>query len=72
LKKLVTINVIENVNGKITLTSYPDTKEGNENAEKLFMATARENGAEEIDLDSYIENGSYEHGTYSIYLVHAN
>ncbi|HKR05962.1 MAG TPA: hypothetical protein VJY62_15100 [Bacteroidia bacterium] len=72
MKKLSTINVIENANGKIALTAYPDNKEGNENAEKLFMTTARENGAEEIDLDTYIENGSYERGTYAIYLVHSN
>ena len=55
------------MDGRITLTAYPDNTEGNQTAEKLFMATARENGAEEIDLDTYVESGSYEHGTYSIY-----
>lgn len=72
MKKLSTINVIENTNGQITLAAYPDNKEGNENAEKLFMSTAREHGAEEIDLDTHVENGLYECGTYTIYLVHSN
>lgn len=38
-------------------------------AEQLFAKKAQENGAKVDDLASYIEDGIYKKGTYSVYLT---
>lgn len=70
--KLQTVNVVEYVDERIlSIHSFTDDTEGNSEAEKCFREKAIENGIEESDLDSDIDDGWSENGTYAIYLVHS-
>ena len=69
-----TVNVLEIVEGTpLQIIAYPETPEGNKLAEKAFRASAKANGAKAKDMDSYLDDGSYENsGTYGIYIMHSN
>ena len=67
-----TINVIEIIDEDISITSFKDNDEGNNNAECLFYSMAKENGANAECLFIYLEDGSYENGTYKVLLIHSN
>jgi hypothetical protein len=70
--RLNTVNVIECIDGiPKSVRSFPDNKEGNRKAEELFTAAARENGLKG-DASNHLEDGTYENGTYSIFLTHSS
>ncbi len=75
-QKVQVINVIEIMdkeNNNISITSFNDNEEGNNQAEQLMFELAKENGyigsarnADEF-FDDYL--GLWESGTYSIYII---
>lgn len=48
--KLKTLVIIENSDGSVTPTVYPDTQDGLKEAQSDFIKTAKENGVDE-DID---------------------
>jgi hypothetical protein len=72
MAKIQTVNVMEMANDDLLgVTSFIDDQEGNQEAEALFRERAIENGCEEKDVDSFIEDGYWEEGTYQIFLSHS-
>lgn len=75
---LKTVNVIECTDGSnaeiVGLTSFPDTDEGNKDAEVLFEALIKETGVDpsDHDIEDAKENGIYEIGSGWIALVHSH
>jgi len=70
--KLNTVNVFEHFGAlPQNLHSFKDDKKGNKEAEALFTKLAKENGAVEAHIPSYIEDGIYESGDYSVFLIHS-
>jgi hypothetical protein len=75
VKKLNTVNVLEVVEANPNqIISFEDNKKGNKEAEKLFAKMAKDNGATDEDMDSYIEDGSYthSHNEYGVYIIHSS
>lgn len=76
-QKLKTVNVLECTDkeySQYTLHSFVDNKEGNEQAEELFIKIIKENGAfieKDDDRFHYLDEGIYEIGTYSCVLIHS-
>jgi hypothetical protein len=69
-----TVNVIEfgeNKTDVLSMASFADSEEGNISAEVLFAAKALENGCSAKDVESHIEDGVYENGTYTILVTHS-
>jgi len=74
------INVIEIFNGQvIQMLSYPIydeqlSQDQVDLAEAEFSSIAAENGVSEEDIESYLEDGRYEHsgGNWSVNLVWSN
>ena len=76
MKALNTVNVIEmNVESSSTsvlgLAAFPDDPEGNAAAEVRFTRLALDNGAKVANVDSHLEDGYFETGTYWLGLVHS-
>ena len=73
--KVSTVNVIEFSDNTptsiISLRSFNDNKAGNKKAEKLFKKILVENGANEVTFDSFVEDGYYQNGTYTVLLTHS-
>jgi hypothetical protein len=70
--KLNTVNVLETIgNLPQNLHSFKEDNKGNKEAEALFTKLAKVYGAAEADMPSYIEDGIYECGNYSLYLIHS-
>jgi len=73
MAKIDTVNVIEYADDDlIGINSYAEGEEGNRSAESRFRQCATEHGCIEIDLDSFVEDGYYEQGTYQLFLSHSN
>ena len=73
MAKLNTVNVVEVAGGVVnSIRSFSDDEEGNKEAEALFKSVALENGANEEDVNSYIENGHFEKDDYDLLLNHSN
>lgn len=75
--KLATVNVVELVGGTLQgLTAFPETPEGNEEAEKHFTALIKEYDGERVtgeDLAIALENGRYEGSSnYEVVITHSN
>ena len=74
MKELNTVNVIEMDGDTVLgLASYQDNEEGNRLAEIRFhdLAMANIKNLVEEDVESYIEDGMAESGTYKLLLVHS-
>jgi len=71
--KISTVNVLE-INDGIPqqIVSFKEGKKGNSEAEVLFEKMATENGALKPDMESYLEDGIYSSGTYSVCLTHSS
>lgn len=70
--KIDTVNIIEASEGCVLgITSFKETKEGNKEAEELFRKIIIENVPVE-DIEAALDNGYYEDGTYTIYIVHSD
>lgn len=73
MSTLSTVNVIETTDGTPdSLRAFPDTPEGNKEAEECFTAIAKENGCSDEDMPAAIEDGNHTLGTYTIFLVHSS
>ena len=75
MNKISTVNVLEVID-KVPkqIISFLDTTKGNKEAEKVFTKIAKENGAEEADIESYLEDGLFEYdnnGGTGVYLIHS-
>ena len=73
--KVATVNVLELIDSNPTqLASFKDDKKGNAAAEKLFAKMAKENGASDADIESYIEYGAFTYGdeVCGVYLIHSS
>jgi len=73
--KLHTVNVVEYADGTLqSIRSFVDNECGNKRAEKLFLRCVKENSDplwhEQEDLDAMIEDGTFEEGTYQVFLCH--
>ena len=71
-----TVNVIALSNDtEIAVFSFEDEGDGkqagNEAAEAKFIEIAKAHGATDEDMDSFIEDGYHEQGTYQLFLVHS-
>jgi len=71
-----TVNVIEHLDtneANYSITSFPETPEGNAEAEEQFKKCITENGAGDDSeyIEECIENGIYELGTYRCILIHS-
>ena len=76
---LSTVNVIEFADEEILgLTAFPDTEEGNRNAEIRFHDIIKRNWDEELEevIEAAIEDGIYENGnkngTFKVNLTHSS
>jgi hypothetical protein len=74
MKELNTVNVVEmNGDSVLSLVAFQDNEEGNRLAEIRFHDLAMENikNLVEEDVESYIEDGFVESGTFKLLLVHS-
>lgn len=73
MAKLNTVNVIEMADGSVvSLAAYPDTPEGNKEAEQWFKDVANENTGYGMEaIEESLDDGIVEDGTYSVLLVHS-
>ena len=69
---LNTVNVLEILDGTpYQIKAFQDNIEGNKKAETLFRGLVKEKGVKNKDIDSYLEDGSYEYYDYGVYLIHS-
>jgi len=71
-----TVNVVEYFSETIqAIHAFPDTKEGNAAAEKLFATVAKENGFDEEEIEQGLEDGHLDRDAqvddYEIFLIHS-
>jgi len=75
MAKLQTVNVIEIIeHGIANITSFTDDKEGNEEAEQLFIKIIKENVLPDELPESeefYLEEGYFEQGDYEVLITHS-
>jgi hypothetical protein len=70
--QLQTVMVIEYTGSEIhSVRSFSEDKEGNKEAEALFVKLAKDNGMDDPDIDVCLEEGLFEEGDYQIFLVHS-
>jgi hypothetical protein len=70
--QLQTVMVIEYTGSEIhSVRSFSEDKEGNKEAEALFVKLAKDNGMDATDIDACLEEGLFEEGDYQIFLVHS-
>ena len=73
VKMIKTVNVIEyGEDDLIGITSFEETPEGNVEAEAHFKTILEEQDVPADDIDSFVEDGYWEQGTYQIFLSHSN
>lgn len=76
--KLQTVNVIEITESvPEQIISFKDNPKGNKEAEALFIKIAKENGALDADMESYLDDGIYTNGDpgsgmYAVALTHSS
>jgi hypothetical protein len=67
-----TVNVIEYYSGTVqAVYSFSDDKDGNSDAEKLFVRIAMENSMDARDTGAALEEGLYEDGDYQVFITHS-
>jgi len=72
MAKINTVNVIEMVDDDLLgITSFTDDEDGNKEAEARFHQCAIEHGCSDEDVESFIEDGYFEQGTYQLFLTHS-
>ncbi len=68
-----TVNVIEMVDDLPTsCRAFTESKQGNQEAEKLFADVIKENGCPEKLVKRSTKDGVFEQGTYKALLIHAS
>jgi len=71
---LSTVNVVEEVvDTLLGITSFPDDKEGNRNAEIHFFDLVRETYPNELEenIEVAIEDGVFDKDQYHVFLIHS-
>jgi len=73
MARITTVNVLEFADDQIvSLASYPETPEGNKEAEQRFKDVATENtGYPMKSIEEAIDDGVIEEGTYKVVLFHS-
>ena len=72
MTRIKAVNVMEYADDDLLgITTFTDDEEGNKEAEDHFRKCAIENGCSTEDIDSFIEDGYFEQGTYQIFLSHS-
>ena len=73
MMKIDTINVVEyNDDDLLSITSFSNNPEGNKEAEKCFSDCVKNQGVDDNDIASYVNDRYYEQGTYQIFLYYSN
>jgi hypothetical protein len=68
-----TVNVIEFADDDLMgITSFEETPEGNVEAEARFKKLLEEQDVPAEDIDSFVEDGYWEQGTYQLFLSHSS
>ena len=68
--KISTVNVVEIINSvPHQIISFKEGKKGNKEAEELFAKIAKENGASDADMESYVKDGSFSPDNSGVYLI---
>ena len=71
--KVDTVNVIEYAEDDLQgIVSFDETPEGNKEAEAHFKSILEENKVDAEDIDSFVEDGYWEQGSYQIFISHSN
>ena len=67
-----TVNVVEYFSDTIqALHAFPDTDEGNKEAEALFTKIAVEDGFAAHDIEVGMEDGTLCRADYELYIIHS-
>jgi hypothetical protein len=70
--KIDTVNVVEYANDALlSVRSFTETPEGNEEAEGLFRSLAQENGIDADEIEVGLEDGWVESGDYQLFISHS-
>lgn len=70
--QIQTVNVIRyNMGSILNVIAFPDTDEGNKEAEATFTDLAKQNGFLEEDIEVGLEDGYCEQGEFQIFIVHS-
>ena len=72
IEEVRTVSVIESTADEDHITSFNDNMSGNESAEGLFKALAREHSFSEEDIASGIVDWVLEYGDYRLILIHSS
>jgi hypothetical protein len=77
--KIKTINILELKNKEYfdvqSLSSFPNTSEGEKEAEELFLSIAKDAAGENWDettVDDLLDSGGYNIGDGGVYLIRSN
>jgi len=71
--KINTVNVVEMTDDyTMSINSFEDNEDGNKEANSMFTKCALENGCSNEDVDSFIEDGYFEQGTYQLFIIHSS
>ena len=69
--KINAVNVIEYIDDAVSgVTTFSQDDEGKKEAVDHFSACAKENGADEKDILTFLEDGWYEQGTYQVFITY--
>jgi hypothetical protein len=69
-----TVNIVEIHDSTLNkITSFKDDPTGNKEAEALFIKVAKKLGAKKKDMDSYLDDGTFDSSDYinSVSIVHS-
>ena len=72
--KINTVNIIEYADDDLLgLTSFSEDQKGNQEAEAHFKSVIKEYDSKvtEEELETFVEDGYYEQGTYQAFLYHS-
>ncbi len=73
MNTLSTVNVLEMVKEvPQQVKSFPDTPEGNKEAEEFFTKVAKENRCPDEEVAVCIEDGWFNRNDYFLYLLHSS
>jgi hypothetical protein len=72
--KIETVNIIEYLDGTIaSVVAFSDTPTGNKEAERLFVACAKENKFSKKEIETGLEDGYLDHSDsdYRLFICHS-
>ncbi len=74
IKPITTVNVMEDADGEINMTSFPDNPAGNRAAVELFRQISLEQEFNDLEIAEGIEWGLIDRprDSYALYLIHSS